>query len=78
MNSMRDVFWKMLDEFPYSNPNTAALEYAKTNHPDLYKAYMDSNITNPPAEVHKQGHRIQDVGEALTLYDQAWTEIKGK
>ena len=73
-----DVFWKMLDEFPYTNPNKAALEFAKTNHPELYEAYMGSNITNTPAEVIAAGHRIEDVGEALPLYDQAWTEVKGE
>jgi spermidine/putrescine-binding protein len=72
-----DVFWKMLEDFPYTNPNSAALEYAKTNHPELYQAYMDSNITNTPADVVAAGHRIEDVGEALPLYDQVWTEVKG-
>jgi spermidine/putrescine-binding protein len=73
-----DVFWKMLDEFPYTNPNKAALDFAKTAHPELYDGYMKSNITNTPADVIAKGHRIQDVGEALKLYDQAWTEVKGK
>jgi spermidine/putrescine-binding protein len=72
-----DVFWKMLEDFPYTNPNAAALEYAKENHPALYQAYMDSNITNTPAEVLAAGHRIEDVGDALPLYDQVWTEVKG-
>lgn len=73
-----DVFWKMLDEFPYTNPNKAALDFAKTAHPELYDAYMKSNITNPPADVIAKGHRIQDVGDALPLYDQVWTEVKGQ
>lgn len=72
-----DLFWQMLDEFPYTNPNTAALEYARINHPELYEAYMNSNITNTPAEVLQQGHRIEDVGEATPLYDRVWTEVKG-
>jgi len=38
---------------------------------------MESNITNVPAEAIQAGHRIQDVGEALLLYDQVWSEIKG-
>jgi hypothetical protein len=67
----------MLEEFPYTNPNSGALEYAKTNHPELYKAYMDSNISNTPADVLKTGHRIEDVGDALPLFDQVWTEVKG-
>ncbi len=72
-----DLFWQMLEEFPYTNPNTAALEFAKANHPELYDAYMNSTITNTPAEVLQRGHRIEDVGDATPLYDQVWTEIKG-
>jgi spermidine/putrescine-binding protein len=72
-----DVFWKMLEEFPYINPNMAALEFARTDHPELYNAYMESNITNVPADAIAAGHRIEDVGEALPLYDQVWTEVKG-
>lgn len=72
-----DVFWMMLRDFPYVNPNTAALEFAKESHPDLYKAYMDSSITNVPADVIKNGHRIADVGDATVLYDDLWVEVKG-
>ena len=72
-----DNFWRMLEEFPYTNPNLAALEFAKANHPELYEAYMNSNITNVPAEVLQTGHRIEDVGAATPLYDQVWTEVKG-
>ncbi len=31
---------------------------------DLYKAYIDSPITNTPPEELKKGHRIEDVGDA--------------
>jgi len=72
-----DVFWLMLRDFPYVNPDTAALDYAKASQADLYKKYMDSNITNIPADVFAKGHRIKDVGDALPLYDQIWTEVKG-
>jgi spermidine/putrescine-binding protein len=72
-----DVFWLMLRDFPYVNPDKAALEYAKTAEPDRYKKYMDSNITNVPADVMAKGHRITDVGDALPIYDQIWTEVKG-
>jgi spermidine/putrescine-binding protein len=73
-----DVFWLMLREFPYTNPNQAALEYAKSAQADLYNAYINSNITNTPPEALQKGHRIDDVGEALPLYDQIWTEVKGE
>jgi spermidine/putrescine-binding protein len=73
-----DVFWLMLRDFPYTNPNVAALEYAKANQAEIYQAYVDSPITNTPAEAIQNGHRIDDVGEALPLYDQLWTEVKGQ
>lgn len=72
-----NLFWLMLRDFPYINPNKGALEFAKANHPDLYEPYINSPITNPPQEAIDKGHRIKDVGEALPLYDQIWTEIKG-
>jgi spermidine/putrescine-binding protein len=72
-----DLFWRMLDEFPYTNPNRAALDFARDNHPELYEAYMSSNITNTPPEEIERGHRMEDVGDATPLYDRVWTEVKG-
>lgn len=72
-----DVFWLMMRDFPYENPDRAALDYAKTEQVDLYNKYMGSNITNVAAEDLANGHRIKDVGDALPLYDQIWTEVKG-
>jgi len=73
-----NIFWMMLAEFPYTNPNTAALDFAKENHSDLYDAYINSPITNTPADAIANGFRIEDVGEATPLYDQVWTELKGE
>lgn len=72
-----DVFWLMLRDFPYTNPNQAALDYAKANQAEIYNAYIKSPVTNTPAEAIKNGRRIDDVGDALPLYDQLWTEVKG-
>jgi spermidine/putrescine-binding protein len=72
-----DVFWMMLRDFPYTMPNKAALDYAKSNHTDLYDAYINSPITNTPADAISNGHRIDDVGDATPLYDEIWTEVKG-
>ncbi len=72
-----NIFWLMLAEFPYTNPNTAALEFARENHPEIYEAYINSPITNTPADVIAGGFRIEDVGDATPLYDQIWTEVKG-
>jgi spermidine/putrescine-binding protein len=71
-----DVFWQTLVDYPYTNPNTAALEFAKANHADVYNAYIASPITNTPADVFAKGHQVEDLGSALQLYDQIWTEIK--
>lgn len=64
--------------FPYSNPNVAALEYMKTNDPDAYAAYMDFPATNPSAEFLSGAIPTRDVGEATTLYDALWTDFKGE
>jgi spermidine/putrescine-binding protein len=71
-----DIFWMMLRDFPYTNPNTAALDYAKANQADIYNAYINSPITNTPGEEIKKGHRVEDVGDATPLYDEIWTRIK--
>ena len=73
-----DIFWMMLRDFPYTNPNQAALDYAKANETELFDAYMASPITNVPADAIKNGHRISDVGEATPLYDDIWVEVKGQ
>lgn len=72
-----NLFYLMLRDFPYLNPNKAALEFAKNNHPDLYEPFINSSITNPPADALQKAHRIDDVGDATPLYDQIWTEVKG-
>lgn len=85
-----DVFWLMLRDFPYTNPNKAALDYAATaefevldidGNPStpkaIYEAYMGSPITNVPQDIFANAVRIEDVGDATALYDRIWTEIKG-
>jgi spermidine/putrescine-binding protein len=85
-----DLFWMMLRDFPYINPNKAALDFAKGNSMKitdangaettlgaLYDTYTASPITNPPADAVKKGHRAVDVGDATAMFDQVWTEVKG-
>ena len=76
-NALDNVFWLTIRDFQYTNPNKAALDYAKANQPEVYKAYAESTITNPPAEVVANGHGIEDVGDATPLYDNIWVEVKG-
>ncbi len=71
-----DVNWLALVSYPYTNPNRAALEYAKKNHADVYEAYISSPVTNTPAAEFERGHEVKDLGPALLLYDKIWTEVK--
>jgi len=72
-----DVFWTMLHDQPYIMPSRAALDYTQVNRPDLYDAYINSNMTNPPPDVFERGHWLVDVGDATPLYDKIWTEVIG-
>jgi len=65
------------EEFPYSNPNLAGIELLKTKNPDAYDAYMNFSATNPSADELGRTTFITDVGDATSLYDRIWTEVKG-
>ena len=41
-------------------------------------ANTHSPITNTPADAVKAGHWMQEKGDAAPLWDQIWTEVKGK
>ena len=83
-----NVFWMLIRDWPYTNPNQVALDFAKNNQMKvmdvngnetilaaIYAAYMASPITNAPAAI-KNGHRIVDVGESTRLYDDIWAEVR--
>jgi spermidine/putrescine-binding protein len=72
------IFWKMLADFPYTMPSNGALEYAKANQPELYDVYINSPITNTPAEALEKSYYFEDVRDATPLYDQIWVEVKGE
>ena len=73
-----ELFWMTMRDFPYVNPNQASLAYAQASQPELYAKYMESSITNVPADAVAAAHRIEDVGDATVLYDRIWTEVKGQ
>lgn len=64
-------------EFPYSNPNLAALDLMKTQEPEAYEAYINFPATNPSAEQLSRTYPVKDIGEATALWDRIWTEAKG-
>lgn len=65
-------------EFPYSNPNKAALEYLKQQDPAAYEAYMNFKATNPSLEDIQKAQPVKDIGQATALWDRIWTEVKGE
>ncbi len=65
-------------EFPYSNPNKAALDLLKTDDSALYETYMGFSGTNPDDAFLANATPIKDVGTATTLYDSLWTDFKSK
>lgn len=65
-------------QFPYSNPNAAALDYLKTADPTFYASYMDFSGTNPSQAFLQNAVSLIDVGAATTLYDSLWTDFKAK
>jgi spermidine/putrescine-binding protein len=65
-------------QFPYSNPNKAALDLLKTDDPTLYESYMGFSGNNPPDAFLANAKPIIDVGNTTTLYDSLWTDFKSK
>lgn len=63
-------------DFPYSNPNTAGLAALAAAEPELHAAYMAYPATNPPAADLAKCQAIEDVGDALPLWDKLWTDVK--
>jgi spermidine/putrescine-binding protein len=65
-------------EFPYSNPNKAALDLLKTEDPELYDTYMSFAGNNPSDAFLANTKPIVDVGDATTIYDSLWTDFKSR
>lgn len=62
--------------FPYSSVNLPALDLLKQTDPKAYAEYMSNPANNPSAQDIKNAHSVVDVGDATTLYDQVWTDVK--
>jgi spermidine/putrescine-binding protein len=55
----------------YSTPNAAAL-------PLLPASLRANPAIFPPADVVARTELLEDVGEAVVLYDRLWTEVKSR
>lgn len=66
-----EVGAKISNFIKYATPNKAATEKGLINKEDL-----NNPSIYPTAEIFKRVKYMKDVGEATTLYDEAWTEVK--
>lgn len=55
--------------FPYGNPNTAAYPY-------IDKDILNDEAVYPPEEAIENGEHLKDIGDAIKLYDNIWSEVK--
>lgn len=65
-------------EFPYSNPNQAALELLRSTDPGAYEAYMSFAATNPAAADMVRLKFNQSIGEATGHWDSIWQDVRGE
>lgn len=65
------VIAQCLKEFPYVNPNKAAVK-------ELSGSYLDNAAKNVPQEVMNQTETVQDIGEATVEYDKIWSNFKNQ
>ncbi|MDR1775794.1 MAG: spermidine/putrescine ABC transporter substrate-binding protein [Actinomycetes bacterium] len=56
-------------EYPYVNPNAAAVEL-------LDDEYKNNPVSNPDPAVFQNGQYIQPIGDVLEEYNAMWTEFK--
>lgn len=65
-----DTSVKVSEEFPYLNPNTAAVE-------EMGAEYSDNPAKNPPADVIASGEYVDNLDtDTLAIYDSMWTKLK--
>lgn len=57
------------DEFPYTNPNKAALALQS-------ETYLNCPASNVPSEELERANLCTDAGEAAEKFDTIWTEVK--
>jgi len=58
-------------EYPYGNPNKAAMPYIPAED-------LANKAINPPSEWLEKAESLDDLGDDMNqLYDQIWTEVKG-
>lgn len=58
------------EDYPYTNPNKAA-------QPLLGDEYMNNPACNVPAEVVERANFYEELGDAVAVWDELWSVVKG-
>ncbi len=67
----------LVREYPYSTPNTRALDYLKSNDSSLYDTYIRSLASNPSADALQHAKLVRKVDVITSgLYEQYWEDVK--
>lgn len=67
----------IINGFPYSTPNTGALDYLKINNSTMYDAYVGSLASNPPQDALMGAKLIKKVNNSTaSLYEEYWAAVK--
>ncbi|MCC4797206.1 extracellular solute-binding protein [Enterovibrio norvegicus] len=59
----------LVEDIAYAVPNLGALEH-------LPDALRNSEVIFPPTEVKQKGQFLSNIGEAVSIYNQYWLELK--
>lgn len=67
----------LIEGYPYSTPNTSALDYLQNSNPDLYAVYVKSLASNPPQEALANAKVVKQIdANVAKMYEQYWLEVK--
>ena len=64
-----EVVAMIVEDYPYATPNKAALDV-------LPESYVNNVVCNPTEEIVSKAILYDNVGEAVTYYDEIWNAIK--
>lgn len=64
-----DVMKKIISSYPYKNVNLGS-EYILSND------YLNNQAANIPNDIFDNGLFVKNIGDAISMYDKIWAEIK--
>ena len=63
------IMAEIIEYYPYKSINLESYKY-------LSKEYINNNAANFSTSVVKNGHFVENIGDAISLYDRVWALIK--